>query len=408
MTVFEYTLRDESSIKCITMKGRIDGLSSAGIQKIFDELILAGHRALLVDMTSVNYVSSAGLRVFMSAQKELKKVRGEIILSGIADQVFEIFKMSGFTQFFRIIKAPGEISQLFQSGPEETGVTAKHIGEILIEYVERRVKRGSLISVGSQNKTETSSFTEGDVIAVKPSEMQFGCGLAALGDVWEEYKNLFGESMVVNNSFFFYPAVKHSSVDFVINAHRDPGITYKVLHGFGFSGDYRYVLAFRHPENGSVDLASMIECFFALSEADILGLSIVAESKGLLGMHIKRVPIIENKPANNKSVFDGENFPLWIDFPVEPSYVNHVVVATGIAVRDRGSLDREKRSLVSQESPFHIHGGIFDAAPIGNDVNEFDNEIMRIFNELSLHKIQHILGQSRFSGGMAAIVEIER
>ncbi len=405
--MFEYRLKDESSIKCIVMKGRIDGLSSSSIQKIFDDLVLAGHRTLLVDMTSVNYVRSAGLRVFISVQKELKKVKGEIILSGIGEQVFEIFKMSGFTQFFRIVAGPGEIVGLHQPDTEGVGIITKDIGEISIEYVGTKAQPASLVSVGSQDKTETSSFTEADVIAVKPSEMRFGCGLGTLGDLWDDYRGFFGESMVVNNSFFFYPAVKHPSVDFVIDAHRDPGITYKLLHGFGFNGDYRYMLTFRHRENGSADLSSVIRSFFAVSDANLLGFSMVAESKGLLGMHIKRVPIVEQKPRNGKSIFDTENFPEWIDFPVEPTHVNHVIVATGIAVRERGVLDREKQSLISEGSLFHVHGAIFDKAPMGNNMNEFDNEITRIFNELQLHKIQHILGQSRFSGGMAAIIELE-
>lgn len=404
--MFDYTLRDESSIKCISMKGRIDSLSAAGIQKVFEDLILAGHRRLLVDMASVNYVSSAGLRVFISAQKELKKVQGEIILSEVAEQVFEIFRMSGFTQFFRIITGPDEIKELLRPHREDAKVIKRDVGDISLEYIEREAMKGSLISVGSQDKTESSSFTEDDVVAVKPSEMQFGCGLAALGDSWDEYKCLFGESMVVNNSFFFYPAIKRSSVDFVINAARDPGITYKVLYGFGFNGSYRYILTFRHKEKGKVDLSSIVKSLFAVSEAQILGISILAESKGLMGMHLKQVPIMEQKPPDGKSIFDVGNFPQWIDFPVDPSYVNHVVAITGIAVRDRGALDMAKRSLISENGFFHLHGCIFDRAPIGNDVYQFDDEMLRVFNELPLHKILHLLGRSLFSGGMAAIIEL--
>jgi anti-anti-sigma factor len=405
--MFEYTLRDESSIRCIIMRGRIDSLSASSIQKIFDDLILAGRRILLVDMAGVNYVSSAGLRVFISIQKELKKVRGEVILAGITEQVLEIFRMSGFTQIFRIISGVEDVSGLFQTGSEPTGVIVKDMGEISIEYAERKTQRGVLSSVGSQDKTETSSFTKEDVVAVRPPEMQFGCGLAALGNTWDEYKDLFGESMAVNNSFFFYPAIKHSSVDFVIDAHKGPGLTYKILHGFGFKGDYRYILTFRHKQNGCVDLSSLVESFLAVSDASILGLVILAESKGLLGMRLKRAPIMEQKPGNGKSIFEGENFPQWIDFPIEPSYVNHVVAATGIAARDRGFLTPKNRSLFSEGSSFHIHGCIFDKAPIGNNVNEFDNEMKRIFNELSAHEIQHLLGGSRFSGGMAALIELE-
>ena len=223
--MFEYTLRDEHSIKCIIAKGRIDALSFPEIQNIFDELILAGDRILLVDMTSVNYVSSAGLRIFISTQKELKKVQGEIILCAITEQVFEIFRMSGLTKIFRIIANTGEIPELLRKDTAERKIITRDIGNISFEYIEEKSKKGALFVIGLQDKLENSSYTEEDAIAVKPAEMQFGCGLAALGHVYDEFKDLFGESMTVNNNFFFYPAVKHPSVDFVLNAHRDPGIT---------------------------------------------------------------------------------------------------------------------------------------------------------------------------------------
>jgi anti-anti-sigma factor len=408
MAVFECTLKDLSSIKCISMTGRIDALSFSHIQKVFDELILAGERTLLVDMAGVSYVSSAGLRVFIVAQKELTKVGGEIILSGIMEQVFEIFRMSGFTQVFRIIKNPGEIAGLLGARGSGAGFITKDINGISMEYVEREAGKGSLYSLGSQGKAECALYTEEDVVAVTPWEMEFGCGMAALGSSYEEYKNLFGEAMVVKNNFFFYPAVKQPSVDFLLDAHKDPGITYKVLNGFGFRGDYRYILSFQATAGGGVDLSSLVRSFFDLSPRNILGVTLIAESKGHWGMHIKQPPIREAQPANGKSIFDSENFPHWIDFPVEPSYVNHVVVATGIAVRDRTSLPTETQALISEGGTFHLHGGIFDKAPIGNRIDDFDIEMMRIFNELSVHRIQHLLGKSRFSGGMAALIEIGR
>jgi anti-anti-sigma factor len=190
------------------MKGRIDALSFSNIQKAFDELILEGERTLLVDMTGVNYVSSAGLRVFIIAQKELKKVGGEVILAGITEQVFEIFRMSGFTQVFRMIKEVGEAAELLGAHHSGTGIVERDINGISIEYLEREGAKGTLFSVGSQTKAESASFGEEDVTEVAPGDMPFGCGLAALGSAYEEYKGLFGETMVVNNNFFFYPAVK--------------------------------------------------------------------------------------------------------------------------------------------------------------------------------------------------------
>jgi anti-anti-sigma factor len=403
--MFEYMITEENDLQCIVAKGRIDGLSSPDIGKVFDDLILAGERTLLLDMAAVHYVSSAGIRILVATQKALKKVGGEIILLGMTDPVFNIFKMSGLVPLFHMAATREEVYELRQRDGAPTKAITREIDGIHVTYVEKATGKGILFVVGSQDKMADSAYGAEDIVPVNPVEMPFGCGLAALGDNYEEYKELFGESLVINNTFFFYPAVKHPSVDFLINAHQNRDATYKFLHGFGFTGDYRYLLSFQGKET-PLGLPALIRSFFAVSGANVLGLCIIAESKGIWGMHIKKVPSHENRPANGKSIFDHETFSEWIDFPVEPAFVNNIIVAAGIAVRDQASLG-PKASLIPEGNSFHIHGAIFDKAPLGSDIDAFDKELLRIFNEREVHRIQHILGQSRFSGGMAGLVEIE-
>jgi anti-anti-sigma factor len=404
--MFEYTITEEASVKCISAKGRVDALSSQDIQKAFDRLILDGERLLLVDMGGVNYVSSAGLRVFLSTQKQLKKVGGEIVLVAMTQPVLEVFEMSGLTTVFRTFAGKEEIRRVLSKDAGEGSFTAVNLKGMHIEYVERGSGTSPLVAIGSQEKNAASSYTEDDVVPVKASEVQFGCGFAALGDRYEEYKGLFGESMVVDGNFFFFPAVRHSSVDFLIGAGRESGTVYRFFHGFGFNGPYRYLLSFEAVDR-PVDLASLTEGFLDIFRSDILGIVIVAESKGVWGMHVKKVPLLEQKPQNGKSIFDAENFAEWVDFPVEPAYADHVVVATGIVVRDPPAMKPEMRSLVAESSKFHVHGGIFEKAPLSKDIGSFDGELLRIFNELQVHKVQHLLGRSTFSGGMAAVIGLE-
>ncbi len=405
--MFEHTFTEENGLRCMVAKGRIDALSATDIQKIFDEWILAGERVIAADLASVHYISSAGLRAFVSAQKKLMKVGGEIILIGMTGQVFDVFRMSGLTGVFRVAADRDRLAELLHKEPAGGPVTASEVDGILLEHLEKKEEaKGSLFVIGSPDKTESSSYTEQDVVAVGAAGMPYGCGLAALGDTYGEYRNLFGESMTVQGSFFFYPAVRHSSVDFLIDAHRNTSLTYKFLHGFGFNGPCRHVLSFRGKE-GAVALSALIGSFFRVCRADLLGVTLIAESQGIWGMHMKKVPLLEQRPANGKGIFDSENFSDWIDFPVDPSYPNHIVVATGIAARDRKVLGPEKQSLISEGSDFHLHGGIFEKAPMGNNLHGFNEELARIFNELQVYRVQHLLGRSRFAGGMAGIVELE-
>jgi anti-anti-sigma factor len=404
--MFEYTITREASCQCVTAKGRIDALSASEIQKVFHQLILEGSRVLLADLSGVHYISSAGLRIFIVTQKELKKVGGEILLSGLTPQVFDVFKVSGFDQLFRIVSGPDGVGALVGTN---SGIALGHCvrtDQVSIEYIEKDVSAGSLFLIGSTDKMENAAYAESDVVAVPASQMRSGCGLAALGESFDDYQNLFGEAMVINGNFFYYPAVRHPSVDFMLGAHSDPAATYKFLHGFGVNGEARYLLSFKS-ENAALDLTSLINDFLTVSSANLIGVTFLAESKGVWGMNIKKPPIADLRPVQNESIFSSRSFPDWFDFPVEPSHAGAVVAAAGIAARNPRELPKAFQHLFSGGNYFHLHGGIFDKAPIGNNVRNFDCELARIFNELEVLKIQHLLGQSRFAGGMAGIVEIE-
>ncbi|MBP7462250.1 MAG: STAS domain-containing protein, partial [Candidatus Delongbacteria bacterium] len=80
-------VKHSPSVCQIMAVGRIDGMSSLDIEQTFNSLTGAGERQILVDFTEVKYISSAGLRVFLAAQKKLMAVGGQILLYNLAPSV---------------------------------------------------------------------------------------------------------------------------------------------------------------------------------------------------------------------------------------------------------------------------------------------------------------------------------
>ena len=404
--MFECSVAEESGLKCITVKGRIDALSSPEMQKEFDRLILAGERVILVDFSLLNYISSAGLRVFLSVQKKLKTIGGEIVLLKPVTSILEVFKTSGLDQLFRIVSNRNEIIASPRKEEPHPEVISKEGEGIHAEYITLRADKGNLFVIGSQDHLAWAGYTEQDMVTVKPSDMQFGTGLAALGETFEDCKHLFGESMVINRNFFVYPAVEQPEVDFMMDTDSHGLLAYKFFHGFGFNGSYRYLLSFEG-RKGDVELTTLIQLLYSISSANVLGISFYAESKGLWGMHLKRVPIFEQKPDNGKDIFDPENFPKWFDFPVEPMNVNHIIAGTGIVVKEKRLARPERQALISEGNDFHIHAGIFEKGPLSKRFEDFEKEFTRIFKDLEVYKVQHLLGRSRFGSGMVGMIELE-
>ena len=95
----------------------------------------------------------------------------------------------------------------------------------------------------------------------------------------------------------------------------------------------------------------------------------------------------------------------WMNFPIEPTGINNIIAAAGIAVRSREGLASKYEKLLSKDALHHIHGGVFAKEPLGKNPAQFAAELSRVLIELEATKVQHVLGQSKFSSGLVGIIE---
>ena len=84
----------------IEIAGRLDTLTAPALDKTINEDI-GDAKNLKLDAKGLEYISSAGLRVLLAAQKKLQKI-GSMKLVNVADEVMEVFEMTGFADILTI------------------------------------------------------------------------------------------------------------------------------------------------------------------------------------------------------------------------------------------------------------------------------------------------------------------
>lgn len=96
--------------KCtlIHLAGRLDARTTPQVEKEILSLLEKGKIRLLVDFSKTNYVSSAGLRLLLSATKKIKARGGRLLFCAITDDVMEIIKMAGFDKILEIYPTESE------------------------------------------------------------------------------------------------------------------------------------------------------------------------------------------------------------------------------------------------------------------------------------------------------------
>lgn len=86
----------------LTMKlgGRLDTTTAPELEKAFEENMEVS-KDLILDMKELEYISSAGLRVLLAAQKKMNQ-SGKMKLTGVSDEVMEVFEITGFSDILTI------------------------------------------------------------------------------------------------------------------------------------------------------------------------------------------------------------------------------------------------------------------------------------------------------------------
>jgi anti-sigma B factor antagonist len=86
----------------IALSGRLDTVTQAELARELDQVFAAGKVNLVFDFTALYYISSAGLRVMLTAQKRVNALGATMKISGAKPEVKEIFEVTGFTGIMTI------------------------------------------------------------------------------------------------------------------------------------------------------------------------------------------------------------------------------------------------------------------------------------------------------------------
>jgi anti-sigma B factor antagonist len=93
--------REDVSI--VEIDGRIDPQTAPEVEEQLNILLNNNCVKIIVDFKQVNYISSGGLRVFLTALKQTRAKNGDLKLINLIPNVEKIFKLAGFTKIFNIL-----------------------------------------------------------------------------------------------------------------------------------------------------------------------------------------------------------------------------------------------------------------------------------------------------------------
>ncbi len=100
----EITVQEFKNSELITVKGRVDTIVASQLSQALTDAHQRGKYRIVVDMSQLEYMSSAGFRALGDAQRNSKRHdHGEVVLTQVPEHIHEALELVGFTEYFRIM-----------------------------------------------------------------------------------------------------------------------------------------------------------------------------------------------------------------------------------------------------------------------------------------------------------------
>ena len=108
-------VRQESAATIVAVTESIDALTAPDLTRLLSEQIAGGHCNLVVDLTGVDFMSSAGLRTLLGGVKEARTNGGDLRIASTNPGIDKVLKMSGFNNIAKVFTSASDALASFGS-----------------------------------------------------------------------------------------------------------------------------------------------------------------------------------------------------------------------------------------------------------------------------------------------------
>jgi len=99
----EVTTKQFKHCDLVTITGRVDSATAPKLAEALDAINSESRFKIAIDMTGLEYMSSAGFRALIAAQRNCKRFnRGEVVLACVPKNIYAALELAGFTSLFKV------------------------------------------------------------------------------------------------------------------------------------------------------------------------------------------------------------------------------------------------------------------------------------------------------------------
>lgn len=395
----EITRRPHADQVEIKLKGRMDAVWSDHVANALTESVRAGHHFIALDMSEVNYISSAGIRILALHSRQLKAIQGRLVISKASTAVQGVLKLVGFDSLLHVgedtttVAAAGE-EPARQITLPQAGATAR-----IFELDPAAMLRVQWLGNPATWLDGTAQQTDCDRVNFSADVM--GLGLGAFGSENDESGSGFGEFLGAGGATVCQPADRANKPDYMLlQGALTP--TVKVAYGILAHGNFARLLRFdKGPEQPGLPLSVVVKACLDASNSDAAGIVMLAETASLVGASLQKPPGRQKEETAPRNIFAFPEVRDWLSFTAEAGFTNSVSLIVGFAASGlrASSLRLLKPMLPSGEICGHFHAAAFPYHPLRKGRVTLTESVPLLFEGEHVLGLLHLLNDWREVNG---------
>jgi anti-anti-sigma factor len=425
----EIRIAKEGEVPVVTMTGRLDGFGAQQLEESLREIVPDDTRSVILNLAGVGYLSSAGIRVFLSLKKRLKQRGGTLVLANVGEFPRNVLEMAGFLNVLELYPSVREAEIACRATTAEGGLLpvnparTYNVHNVSYSVETRSSKPASLIVTGDLAKVIDATLTHDDIRSIGFAEADYSLGLGALGKNIDDAMALLGEMITLHGSMVYVPTDGHYTPDFFTPVKDTGGV--RIFTGFNIalSGQFHEILMFETGQEGGITFAELYSAIFSIARGrrddfrGVVSVVLYGITEGVISSEIKFSPLASRRPANLKSIMAPENYAEWNDTNTEPRYRGDTLISFGIGIdfsADLSDFENDLIHAVSYVHPadnnditmyLHNHGVIFRDVPYDTQ-SEISHQVRTTAKNGEFVDMRHLMDTTRVRKARAGITYI--
>ena len=377
----------------IYLEGRLDANWAGHLDDYLNSLVREGAHRLILNMSGVQYMSSAGIRTLVIHFKKIKNIGGLFLLEDLSEGVAEVLEMVGMTS-------------MLTEREEETPVIVKDRPNILergqYRFENERLsnERMTFKLTGNPALSLTSGFTADDNEKFRFKSNSYALGIGAIGEGFQDCKSRFGEFLALGDALVYKPADGSKVPDYIVKTGKlEPEIN--ALYSLQAEGPFSNRIIFDPiAANTSITVSDLVTSLAASTDLKQFLFLIIAESDGLVGTSLNAPPVDGNPLFEFPAIREN------IHFTTEPAYPRMLSVSLGFSSLEPDEIIRPflRPDKPGSSSFIHIHTAIFPYQSLPKNEKSANKLVLNLFENSHVLDVLHLINDTREIAGIGESV----